>query len=276
MGRLEGKVAIITGGGGGIGGATAERFVSEGANVVVADISIKRAQQVADRIGHNVHAIYLDAANEISVKAIVDETIDRFGRIDILHNNHAWLTDGMPDDRSVIDTPVETWDRTMAINLRGYFLTAKFVVPHMIEQGGGSVINMTSDAGIRADTANISYGVSKAGVIMLTRTIATHHGRQGIRCNAIAPGLVVTPYVHQAASHLVSILKRHTPSVELGEPEDAAALCAFLAADESRFINGQIISCDGGLLAHMPQLADLGDWEAVQKSPKASHRSNQG
>jgi NAD(P)-dependent dehydrogenase (short-subunit alcohol dehydrogenase family) len=260
MKRLEGKVAIITGGGGGIGGATAERFVEEGAQVVVADISLKRAQEVADRVGRNILAIHLDAADEHSVKAVVDETASRFGRIDVLHNNHAWLTDNMPDDLTVVDTPFETWDRTMAINLRGFFATAKFVVPHMIAQGGGSIINMTSDAGLRADTSHVCYGVSKAGVILLTQAIATHHGRQGVRCNAIAPGLVVTPYVHKVASELIEIVHRHTPSTELGEPKDVAALCAFLAADEGRFVNGQIISCDGGLLAHMPQTADLADW----------------
>lgn len=266
MARLSGKVALITGGGGGLGGATAERFVEEGAKVVVADVSLKRAKEVADRIGDAAHAIYLDAADEDSVAAMVDETMTRFGRIDVLHNNHAWLTDNLPDDLTVIDTPFATWDKAMAINLRGYFATAKFVVPHMIAQGGGSVINMTSDAGIRSDTAHIAYGVSKAGVILLTQAMAHHHGRAGVRTNAIAPGLVVTPYVHKVASELIEIVHRHTPSTELGEPKDIAALCAFLAADEARFINGQIISCDGGLLSHMPQTADLAAWEAARRA----------
>jgi NAD(P)-dependent dehydrogenase (short-subunit alcohol dehydrogenase family) len=268
MRRLEGKVAIITGGGGGIGGATCARLASEGARVVVADISIKRAQEVADRIGPAAHALYLDAEDERSVKAMVDETAARYGRIDVLHNNHAWLIDNMPSDRTVIDTPTEIWDRTMAINLRGFFLTAKYAVPHMLERGSGSVINMTSDSGIKSDTAHLSYGVSKAAIIMLTYAMATQHGRQGVRCNAIAPGLIVTPIVRQVAGELISLVHLHTPSQELGTPEDIAALCAFLAADESRFINGQIIGCDGGLLAHQPQVADHIDWEKANFAPR--------
>lgn len=260
MQRLEGKVAIITGGGGGLGGATAERFVQEGAQVVVADISLERAQAVVDRIGRNAQALELDAADEKAVQAMVEDTAARYGRLDILHNNHAWLQDNMPDDLTVVDTPFDTWDRTMAINLRGYFAAAKYAVPHMIKGGGGSVINMTSDSGIRSDTKHLCYGVSKAGVIMLTQAMATHHGRDGVRTNAIAPGLIVTPYVREVAGELVDLVHRHTPSRELGEPSDIGALCAFLASDDARFINGQVISCDGGLLAHQPQMADHLDW----------------
>lgn len=269
MNRLEGKVAIITGGGGGIGGATAERFASEGAKVTIADISLERAQAIADRIGANAHAVHLDGADEKSVEAMVKETVARFGRVDILHNNHAWLDANMPSDRTVIDTPFETWDRTMAVNLRGYFAAAKYAVPHMIEQGGGSVINMSSDSGLKSDTAHISYGVSKAAIIMLTMAMATQHGRQGVRTNAICPGLIVTPIVREVAAELITLVHRHTPSPELGEPSDIAALCAFLAADESKFVNGQIISCDGGLLAHLPQVADHTEWEAKHFKPAA-------
>jgi NAD(P)-dependent dehydrogenase (short-subunit alcohol dehydrogenase family) len=154
----------------------------------------------------------------------------------------------------------------MAINLRGYFAAAKYAIPHMIRVGGGSVINMTSDSGIKSDHTHIAYGVSKAGVSMLTKSIATHHGKDGIRCNGIAPGLVVHASVRVAAGQLVDILDRHTPSKALGVPEDVAALVAYLAADEARFINGQIISCDGGLLAHMPQVYDLEQWLKTQSA----------
>jgi NAD(P)-dependent dehydrogenase (short-subunit alcohol dehydrogenase family) len=170
----------------------------------------------------------------------------------------------MPDDTTVIDTPFEVWDETMAINLRGYFAAAKYAIPHMIRGGGGSVINMTSDSGIQADYTHIAYGVSKAGISMLTKSIATQHGKDGIRCNGIAPGLVVHASVRVAAGQLVDILDRHTPSKSLGVPEDVAALVAYLAADEARFINGQIISCDGGLLAHMPQVYDLEQWSKTK------------
>src|SRR3546814_79271 len=267
MNRLEGRVDIVGGGGGGIGGATAERFAREGAKVVVADIFLERAQDVVGKIGKNAHAVYLDGGDEKSVEEMVKETIARFGRVDVLHNNHAWLMDNIPNDRTVVDTPFEVWDRTMAVNLRGYFAAAKYAVPHMIAQGGGSVINMSSDSGLRSDTAHISYGVSKAAIVMLTYAMATQHGRQGVRTNAIAPGLIVTPIVREVASELISLVHRHTPSPELGEPEDIASLCAFLAADESKFVNGQIISCDGGLMTHLPQVADHSEWEARHRKP---------
>src|SRR3546814_6668818 len=128
--------------------------------------------------------------------------------------------DNMPNDRTVVDTPFEVWDRTMAVNLRGYFAAANYPVPHMIAQGGGSVINMSSDSGLRSDTAHISYGVSKAAIVMLTYTMATEHGRQGVRTNAIPRGLIVTPIVREVASALISLVHCHTPSPELGEPED--------------------------------------------------------
>lgn len=265
MKRLDGKVAIITGGGGGIGGATARRLVGEGANVVVADISLDSANRVCAGLGDRALAVHLDAADENSCEAVVAATLDRFGRVDILHNNHALLNENMPEDRTVVDTPFSVWDNTMAINLRGYFAMAKFAVPHMVEQGGGSVVNMTSDSGIKSDSLHIAYGVSKAAIIMLTQAMALQHGKAGVRTNGIAPGLVVTDNVRKVAPELITLLERHTPAPELGEPDDIAALVAFLACDDARFINGQIISCDGGLLSHMPQTADLSDWLAGKR-----------
>jgi NAD(P)-dependent dehydrogenase (short-subunit alcohol dehydrogenase family) len=265
MNRLQNKVAVVTGGAGGLGSATVDRLVSEGARgVVVADIAITGARKVAARHGDRAVPYEHHGADEKSAQGLIELAVERFGRIDVLHNNHALLTKGMPDDRTVVDTPFEVWDETMAINLRGYFALAKFAIPHMIRGGGGSIINMTSDSGIQSDYTHIAYGVSKAGVSMLTKSIATHHGKDGIRCNAIAPGLVVHPSVRQSAGQLVGILDRHTPSQALGVPEDVAALVAYLAADEARFINGQIISCDGGLLAHMPQTYDLVEWLKTQ------------
>jgi NAD(P)-dependent dehydrogenase (short-subunit alcohol dehydrogenase family) len=267
MNRLQDKVAIVTGGAGGIGSATVDRLIAEGAKgVVVADIAIDNAQKVAARYGNRAVAFEHEGADEKSSKRMVELALERFGRIDVLHNNHALLTKGMPDDTTVVDTPFEVWDETMAINLRGYFAAAKYAIPHMIRVGGGSVINMTSDSGIKSDHTHIAYGVSKAGVSMLTKSIATHHGKDGIRCNGIAPGLVVHASVRVAAGQLVDILDRHTPSKALGVPEDVAALVAYLAADEARFINGQIISCDGGLLAHMPQVYDLEQWLKTQSA----------
>jgi NAD(P)-dependent dehydrogenase (short-subunit alcohol dehydrogenase family) len=255
MQRLTGKVAIITGGAGGIGAATAERFVQEGARVVMADIDENKARQLATQIGSPAKAMYLDGSDEKSVKSVCEQTAREFGRIDILHNNHAWLT-GLGDDLTAMDTDFSVWDKTMAINLRGYFSACKYVLPYMIKGGGGAIINMASDSAIVANFDHIAYNTSKAGVMALTMNVATQHGRQGVRCNAISPGLIVTPIVKERAQELVELVGRHNLINETGEPRDIAALAAFLASEDSRFITGQIICCDGGLLAHLPQNAD--------------------
>jgi NAD(P)-dependent dehydrogenase (short-subunit alcohol dehydrogenase family) len=256
MNRLAGKVAIVTGGAGGIGSATVERFVQEGAKVVVADIEAEKAQSVADRWGDAALAIYMDGADERSVQATIEHTVQRFGRLDILHNNHAWIRGTRSGDETAVDTAFEVWDRTMSVNLRSYFAACKYAIPHMVRGGGGSIINMASDSGIVANFNHIAYNTSKAGVMALTANVATQHGMQGVRCNAISPGLIVTSYVRATAAELVALVGRHNLLRHTGEPSDIAALAAFLASDDSRFITGQTICCDGGLLAHLPQNAD--------------------
>jgi NAD(P)-dependent dehydrogenase (short-subunit alcohol dehydrogenase family) len=223
---------------------------------VLADIEEQKVKQVSSSLGSSAAAIYMDAGDETSVKSVVDHVISRFGRIDILHNNHAWLGGGLAADRTAIDTDFEVWDQAMAVNLRGYFAACKYAIPPMISGGGGSIINMGSDAAIVANFDHIAYNTSKAGVMALTMNVATQHGRSGIRCNAISPGLIVTPIVQSTAPELVALVGRHNLLNETGEPRDIAALAAFLASDDSRFITGQIICCDGGLLAHLPQNAD--------------------
>src|ERR1700734_3610272 len=157
MQRLRNKVAIVTSGAGGIGSATVERLIAEGAKGdVVADIAIHNAKKVAARHGDRAVAFEHQGADEKSSKRLVDLAVERFGRLDILHNNHALLTKGMPDDTTVVDTPFEVWDETLAINLRGYFAACKYAIPHMIRTGGGSVINMTSDSGIKSDYTHIA------------------------------------------------------------------------------------------------------------------------
>jgi NAD(P)-dependent dehydrogenase (short-subunit alcohol dehydrogenase family) len=257
LNRLTGKVVFVTGGGNGIGAASAERFASEGARVVVADIKEDDARSVASAIGEDAIAIYYDGGNEASVKAGIDEAVARFGRLDVLHNNHALLSGGGNHDSDVIHTELSVWEKSIAVSLTGYFLGCKYAVPYMINHEGGSIINMTSDAALASDYSHVAYGTAKAGIIALTRSVAANHGRQGVRCNAIAPGLIVTPNVRKWAPHLIEIVGRHIMVKEHGTPGDIAALAAFLAADESRFITGQIISCDGGLIARLPQSADM-------------------
>ena len=260
MNRLQGKVAIVTGGGGGIGAAVARRLVSEGARVAVADIDMSSARRAAEPLGDKGLAVQFDAAEAASVAAMIEATVARFGRLDILHNNAA-LTDPakQQQDTTAVDIPIEIWNATLATNVTGYLLGCKYAIPHMISAGGGSIINTASNSGSAGDLARIAYGSSKGAIITLTKYIATQYGRQRIRCNSIAPGVVLTAALERAAPGLKEIIRRHILTSEFGTPEDIAALVAFLASDEARYITGENISISGGALSHQPHYADLAD-----------------
>jgi NAD(P)-dependent dehydrogenase (short-subunit alcohol dehydrogenase family) len=262
MNRLEGKVAIITGGAGGIGAATAERFIREGATVVIADLFEDRAKAVAERLGPSAVPMFYDAGDDGSVQAAIEETAARLGRIDILFNNAA-VTDLriQGQDTTATEIPFDVWDKTMNVNVRGVMAGSRFAIPHMIKAGGGSIINTASGSGLAGDIARIAYGTSKGAVITLTKYLAVQYGRQGIRANAIAPGVIMTDQMKKLPI-LAATIQRHVVTPRLGIPEDIAALAAFLAADESAYITGQTICCDGGHLAHQPQIADMIDLEA--------------
>lgn len=258
MGRLTGKVAIVTGGGGGIGSAVVRRFVAEGANVAVADVFANSANAVAAPLGDAALAVQFDASDPASVEAMVEKTVSHFGRLDILHNNAA-MTDPAkhPLDTDAVTIPIEIWDEIIDINLRGYLLGCKYAIPQMIRGGGGSIINTASNSGTAGDLARIAYGASKGGIITLTKYVATQHGRQNIRCNSVAPGVVLTEALDATVPGLKEIIKRHILTPEFGTPDDIAALVAFLASDESRYITGENISISGGGLSHQPHYADL-------------------
>jgi NAD(P)-dependent dehydrogenase (short-subunit alcohol dehydrogenase family) len=264
MNRLQGKVAIVTGGGGGIGAAVARRLVSEGAKVTVADIDVAAARRAAESLGENGLAVQFDAAEAMSVAAMVDATVARFGRLDILHNNAA-LTDParQQQDTTAVDIPLEIWNATLATNLTGYLLGCKYAIPHMMAVGGGSIINTASNSGSAGDLARIAYGSSKGAIITMTKYVATQYGRHNIRCNSIAPGVVLTAALEKAVPGLKEIIRRHILTPEFGTPEDIAALVAFLASDESRYITGENISISGGGLSHQPHCADLADFMAA-------------
>lgn len=263
MNRLQGKVAIVTGGGGGIGSAVVRRLVSEGAKVAVADVFGEAAERVAEPLGDAALAVQFDAAHPVSVEALVEQTIEHFGRLDILHNNAA-MTDPtrLALDTTAVNIPIEIWDEIIDVNLRGYLLGCKFAIPHMVKGGGGSIINTASDSGSAGNLARIAYGTSKGAIITMTKYIATQYGRQNIRCNSLAPGVVLTEALDSAAPGLKELVKRHVLTPELGLPDDIAALVAFLASDESRYITGENISISGGTLAHQPHYADLMDFMA--------------
>jgi NAD(P)-dependent dehydrogenase (short-subunit alcohol dehydrogenase family) len=256
MDRLKGRAAIVTGGGGGIGGATARAVAREGASVLVVDVNEAAAASVIEGIQSEggVAAMFrADLSEEQEVVAAIGAAREQFGRLDVLHNNAA-LTDSdfLSADTAVTELSLEVWERTMAVNLRSQMLMCKHAVPVMVEGGGGSIINMSSGASLKGDRTRTAYGVSKAGVNALTMYVATSHGKKGIRVNTILPGLVITDAVraHIDESMLTSLSKATlTPSV--GQPEDIADVVVFLASDESRYITGQMIAVDGGMSAHV-------------------------
>jgi NAD(P)-dependent dehydrogenase (short-subunit alcohol dehydrogenase family) len=254
--RLIDRVAVVTGGGGGIGGATARALAREGASVMVVDIDEGAAQRVAVAIaeaGGRAVAWRADLSEEAEVIAAVDAATSQFGRLDVLHNNAALTeSDFLSRDTAVTELPLEVWERTMAVNLRSQMLTCKHAVPEMARHGGGSIINMSSGASLKGDRTRTAYGVSKAGVNALTMYVATSHGKQGIRVNTIVPGLILTDAVR---AHLdektLAGLGKATLTPYLGQPDDIADLVVFLASDESRYITGQMIAIDGGMSAHV-------------------------
>jgi NAD(P)-dependent dehydrogenase (short-subunit alcohol dehydrogenase family) len=266
MARLADKAAFITGGAGGIGSATAERFIAEGARVTIADINGEAARRLAERLGPQARAATIDIGDEASVNAAIDEAYSHFGRLDILFNNAALTDDAtMAADTDVTAIPMEVWNRTLQVNTTGFMLCCRRAIPKMAADGGGVIVNTASGSGLLADVARVAYGASKAAVISLTQYVATQHGKDRIRCNAIAPGPIVTPHSRSLAGPLFDTIARHMPMGELGAPQDAAALVAFLASDESRYINGQTIIIDGGLMAHHTHVKDMWDMMGLSK-----------
>jgi NAD(P)-dependent dehydrogenase (short-subunit alcohol dehydrogenase family) len=262
MKGLKGRIVVVTGAAGGLGSATARRFIAEGSTVIVADINRNGVEDLARELGANAVAVYFDAMSNESCHTLIEDTVARFGRIDVLDNNHAIINEVVtPADTTVVKTPFEIWDQVMAGNVRSYFATCKYAIPHMLKAGGGRIINFSSVSGVLADHTLTAYAASKAAVIALTNSIAAQYGKQNIRCNAVAPGLVVGPSQYKYRKELIAVMLKHGLLPRVGEPDDIASLVAFLASDESAYLQGQLLFCDGGLLRHMPQTADTeGMW----------------
>jgi NAD(P)-dependent dehydrogenase (short-subunit alcohol dehydrogenase family) len=248
--RFVGKVALITGAGSGIGEATAKRFAEEGAAVVAVDINEPAAARVVDEIrthGGQASARRADVANPADADAMIQHAADTFGRLDVLHNNATSGTIGL-----VADMSVDEWNRALAVNLTAPFLACKFALPVMIAQGGGVIVNMSSDAGLMAEHGLSAYGAAKAGVISLTRSIAAEYARQNIRANCISPGGVLTPptlaFIH-AVDGVEARMKQAHPIGRLGQPEEIANVVLFLASDDASFITGACYVVDGGSMA---------------------------
>lgn len=259
MNRLTGKVAVVTGGASGIGAATCKRLVAEGARVAIGDLNIDAAQALAAELGDAALAVHFDAGDVASVAALIAATVERFGRLDILHNNAALMShEVIKQDSNPVDIDFDIWDRTFRVNLRGYVAGCKYAIPHLLKAGGGAIVMTASGSGHRGDLANIAYGASKSAVIGFSRYVATIYGKQGIRCNSISPGLIRTEGGSKnVQGEMLTVMERNTLTPRLGLPEDIAAMVAFLASEDGAFVTGQDIMVDGGMLAHMPYYSDF-------------------
>jgi NAD(P)-dependent dehydrogenase (short-subunit alcohol dehydrogenase family) len=259
--ELQDKVAIVTGAASGIGAATARILAREGAAVVVADINGPGAEAVAKQIGADggrAVAAEVDVSHEDQVAAMVAAAVRDFGGLDILHSNAALQTpEVMARDNAVTGIDTDLWDQVMRVNLRGYVLGAKHAIPAMLARGGGVIIHTTSGTGLQGELARPAYGTSKAAIIGFTRNVAAQYGKQGIRCVAVALGLVATEGLRaNMPPPAQQMMLEHHLTPRLANPEDIGEVVSFLASDRAAFITGCTIPVDGGFSAHTASYAD--------------------
>lgn len=246
MFRLPDKIAFITGAGSGLGRAQALRFAQEGASVIVADLNTDGAEKVAAEIvaaGGAATAVAIDITDAASVETGVKRALEVYGRIDILSNT-AGRFDGFAQ---LLETTREAWERVLRVNMTGMFTVSSAVIPVMIEQGAGVVLNIASGAGLRGGGGGIAYTSTKHGVVGFTRQLSAAYGTQGIRVNAIAPGLIDTPMVAEfSGEEATQAGLKALPGGRLGRPEDIANAALFLVSDEADYIHAATLSVDGG------------------------------
>jgi NAD(P)-dependent dehydrogenase (short-subunit alcohol dehydrogenase family) len=247
--RLEGKVALITGGGSGMGKVASELFANEGASVVLTDVNDQAGEATAGAIGDRARYVHADVSDESDAEAMVAAAVDAFGRLDILYNNAGIMPLG---DGSVTDNDTEIWDEVLAVNVKGVAFGCKFGIRAMLENGGGSIINVASFvAWMGAATSQTAYTASKGAVLAMTREIAVEYARQGVRCNALCPGPIETPLLLALLSDDEKKQRRfvHIPMGRLGRAEELAKAALFLAGDDSSFMTGASLIVDGGITA---------------------------
>ena len=245
MGKLDGKVALITGAGSGIGRATALLFAGEGASVAVADIVPQGGQETVRLIGEaGGEAVFIqtDVRKAADVERMVNTTVDTYGRIDILHNNAGVMPEVFP----IAELPEEVWDLVIDTNLKGVFLGTRYTVPVMLRQGGGVIVNTASIMGVCAQVYISPYCVSKAGIILFTKATSAEYARQNIRVNCICPGFIDTP---MTAPWMPVVEMEKTPPGRVGEPERIAQAALYLASDDSAYVTGTALTVDGGYSA---------------------------
>ena len=248
--RLKDKIAIITGGGSGIGAATAKRFVEEGATVIVADKNFKAAEAIATALGQSARGLACDVSKSDDVRAMIDGTVKRHGRLDILVNNAGYGIKG-----SVVETSEADWDALMSVNIKGVFLGCKYAIPVMAAQGGGAIVNTASTTARVGITDRAAYVTSKGAVAAMTRAMALDHVHQNVRINAVGPGTVGSSYFDEIfktapdPEGLRRSLEIRQPMNRLGTPLEIANAILFLASDEASFCTGTTLFADGGWTA---------------------------
>ncbi len=246
MKRLEGKVALVTGGARGIGRVISERFMDEGASIAVADMNIDLARITVDELsgrGGTAKAFAVNVSDENSVDGMVEEVMSAFGRIDILVNNA-----GITRDNLMIRMKKEDWDLVLAVNLTGTFLVSKAVIRHMMKARSGTIINMASVVGLMGNAGQANYSASKAGVIGLTKTMAREFASRGVTVNAIAPGYILTEMTEHLPEEAKKAFMDNIPLKRAGTTADVASVATFLASPDASYLTGQVLSVDGGMI----------------------------
>lgn len=250
--QLADRVCLITGGAAGIGRATAQKFIEEGATVVICDVDDESGRAAAEALGEKARFDRVNVADRGEVQEWIDDVVQTYGRIDVLVNNAGVLRDNqlvkVKDGELVKQMPEEDFDLVVSVNLKGVFNCTQAVAPVMIRQGGGVILNASSIVGLDGNFGQTNYVATKAGVIGMTKVWARELGRHGIRVNAVAPGFTLTEMVARMPEKILDGMRSRTPLGRLGQPEDIANAYAFLASDAASFITGEVLRVDGGIV----------------------------